>query len=256
MFPNYKRTNPPLWLERNLLFRKLYILRRLIHSTKHRYFSDTDKYIGSLLEYLATANVVSEPGFFVDVGCFHPIRGNTTYALYKKGWRGINIDADQIKIELFRLRRPRDTHVTCAISKQTGTAEYWRKGLWSGLNSLEKLEREQSEEGWRKMRVSTDTLTKVIDQTDYKGRPIDFLSVDVEGHNLSVLQALDFERYHPKVICVETWESTIEDVMQSALYAFMIDQGYVLVNWINLNLIFLHRDYPSLYISGICSRDQ
>jgi hypothetical protein len=31
-------------------------------------------------------------GFFVDVGCFHPLFYSNTWKLYKKGWRGVNID--------------------------------------------------------------------------------------------------------------------------------------------------------------------
>ena len=33
-------------------------------------------------------------GVFIDVGCHHPFINNNTYLLYKKGWRGINIDLD------------------------------------------------------------------------------------------------------------------------------------------------------------------
>ena len=254
MFPNYKRTNPPAWLERNSLFRKLYALRRVIHSTKSHCFSDTDKYIKDIFKYLETAGSVPARGFFVDVGCFHPTQHNTTYILYKRGWRGINIDVDSIKIEAFNLRRPRDINIACAVSKQVGVTKYWRKGFWSDLNSLEKLERMQNEGGWREMEVKTDTLTNLIDQTPYKGRAIDFLSVDVEGHSLAVLQSLDFECYCPKVICVETWEPRIEDVLQSDLYVFLIAQGYVLVNWLYFNLVFLHRDYPPMRVSGVCSQ--
>ena len=40
-------------------------------------------------------------GVYVDVGCNHPIKYNNTYLLYKKGWEGINIDADVNSINLF-----------------------------------------------------------------------------------------------------------------------------------------------------------
>ena len=38
-------------------------------------------------------------GFYVDVGCYHPFEGNNTYLLYKKNWRGINIDVNPFSIE-------------------------------------------------------------------------------------------------------------------------------------------------------------
>ena len=39
-------------------------------------------------------------GFYVDLGCFHPILYNNTMLLYQKGWRGINIDISKFSIKL------------------------------------------------------------------------------------------------------------------------------------------------------------
>ena len=40
-------------------------------------------------------------GFYLDIGCGHPIKNNNTYLLNKKGWSGINIDLDEENIDLF-----------------------------------------------------------------------------------------------------------------------------------------------------------
>ena len=54
-------------------------------------------------------------GFYVDVGCFHPLDRNNTYLLYKKKWRGINIDVSKFSIDLFNFLRPEDINVNIAI---------------------------------------------------------------------------------------------------------------------------------------------
>ena len=186
-----------------------------------------------------------DEGFFVDVGCFHPVSHNTTYSLYKRGWRGINIDVDEVKIEAFNIKRPQDINIVCAVSEQAGKTKYRKHSFWSQLNSLEELEKAKKGE-WREVIVDANTLTHLIDSTPYKGRSIDFLSVDVEGHEVSVLRALDFDRYLPKVVCIEMWAGNLEEVMQSELYALMIDQGYQLINWMVVNLVFLHQSCPPL----------
>ena len=38
-------------------------------------------------------------GFYVDIGCYHPIKGSLTYYLYKKGWRGFAVDIDKYKTD-------------------------------------------------------------------------------------------------------------------------------------------------------------
>ena len=47
-------------------------------------------------------------GTFIDIGCNHPIKFNNTYLLYKRGWRGINIDLDKKSIEEFNKIREID----------------------------------------------------------------------------------------------------------------------------------------------------
>ena len=54
-------------------------------------------------------------GIYIDVGCFHPFKGNNTKLLYDKGWSGINIDLDFHTIELFEHIRKRDENIHAAI---------------------------------------------------------------------------------------------------------------------------------------------
>lgn len=236
--PNYKKAHPPFWLERSKSFRKLYALRRVLHYSAPADFSDTD---GFIRRAISDGLLDPDEGFFVDVGCFHPCKENTTYGLYRGGWRGINIDLDEVKIEAFNLKRPGDINIACGVSDRKGTAEYWKQGFWSTGNSFENLEKAQ-QEGWKKTTTMVDTLTNLIDDTPFRNRPIDFLSVDVESHELSVLQSLDFDRYQPKIICVETWDRTLADVLASALYDFLTSRRYILINWVQLNLIFGRKD--------------
>ena len=49
-----------------------------------------------------------EKVIYLDVGCYHPIIGNNTYKLHKKGWSGINIDIDFNTIDLFKYFRKND----------------------------------------------------------------------------------------------------------------------------------------------------
>ena len=59
-------------------------------------------------------------GFFVDVGSYHPVHRNNTMLLYKKGWRGINIDISDFSIKLFEYLRPEDLNINLAVSKKNG----------------------------------------------------------------------------------------------------------------------------------------
>lgn len=64
--------------------------------------------------------------FFVDVGCYHPKKYSNTDRLYKKGWRGINIDMEEDKISLFNLARSHDHNVLSAISDKQESVTLYR----------------------------------------------------------------------------------------------------------------------------------
>ena len=55
-------------------------------------------------------------GIYIDIGCNHPIKYNNTYLLYKKGWRGINIDLDKKSIDQFNKLRTRDINIQTLVT--------------------------------------------------------------------------------------------------------------------------------------------
>lgn len=64
-------------------------------------------------------------GFYVDVGAHHPKRFSNTYYFYKKGWRGINIDAMPGSMKAFDKIRRRDVNIEKPISDQKQLLTYF-----------------------------------------------------------------------------------------------------------------------------------
>jgi len=68
----------------------------------------------------------------------------------------------------------------------------------------------------------------------FPARAPDLFSTDTEGYDLTILRSLDFDRFRPKVFCVETLtgyevNQPIVDLMQSKDYA---PRGATFVNTI------------------------
>lgn len=178
--------------------------------------------------------------FFVDVGCYHPTKGSNTYALYRRGWRGINIDLDADKISAFHLRRPGDISLVAAVSDRVETQDVFSDKWYSTRATLDPSIG-QGPGFDRHAQVETITLTAMIDATRYQGRKIDLLSVDVEGFDLRVLQGLDFARYAPAVVLVESLLTKLEDILASDLHRFMTGHGYALAYWVGYTLFYRER---------------
>ena len=71
--------------------RKIHILHNIY--IKHRYFKKRSSYSMDGEDLIISDYFKNKSkGFYIDVGCYHPIHRNNTFLLYKKGWKGINID--------------------------------------------------------------------------------------------------------------------------------------------------------------------
>ena len=176
-------------------------------------------------------------GFYVDVGCYHPVEVNNTYLLYKKNWKGINIDPNKFSIELFNFLRPDDLNYNLAISNKGGQGEFYYQKKLSKLSTLKKaIAKGVFQENFKTKKITTSRLTDLIDKTKFKNKKIDFLNVDAEGSDLDVLKSLNFDIYRPKIICVEIITnpslapgyqfSTVTKLEDSEIYKFLIKLNY------------------------------
>jgi len=230
------------WLMNNWLLRKLFLVRKIwLSKTWFHHYSQYGEDVPTWV-YLAPI----KNGFFVDVGCFHPKKYSNTYRWYKRGWRGVNIDLDPIKIEAFNMARPGDVNLVCAISRegQGEMRDCYSFGRYSLISTLSREFAEQQIATGKKCtvhQIPVATLDFVLDGTRFAGRKIDLLTVDAEGYDLEILQSLSFERYSPGLILVELHQHTIEKVMASPLYVFLAGKGYDLVNWVGPTLVFKRR---------------
>src|SRR6266404_5627195 len=67
------------------------------------------------------ASLLPEKGTYLDIGAYHPHLYSNTYLLYKKGWSGTVVEPNPDMFVLWRVFRPKDTFVNCAVGSR-GTA--------------------------------------------------------------------------------------------------------------------------------------
>ena len=223
---------------------KLSILKKKIYSSKKSYsFGGCDL----LIDYIFKSK---KKGFYLDVGCQHPVSNNNTYLLYKRGWSGINIDLDPKNIRLFNLERPNEINICKCVSSNNSKKDLFFFHPGSPINSLEK-KTIKNKSNFSLKKIKTFTLNSILE--DQKIRHIDYFNLDVEGHEIDILKNFDIKYYKPKVISVEFIDyqmkklefknNDINRVLQSDLYKYFISNDYHFVNWSHADLIFVHKDF-------------
>ena len=166
-------------------------------------------------------------GFYVDVGCYHPIHRNNTYLLYKKNWRGINIDVSQFSVELFDHLRPDDLNYNCAVSNKNEKVKLFFQKELSQLSTIENDQAKKVFQGnIKEKEIQAFTLDEILNRDKYRNVKIDFLNIDVEGADFKVLNGLSFQKFNPELICVEIHD---KEIKESKTYNFLKDKNYQLI---------------------------
>lgn len=127
--------------------------------------------------------IVGDTGYFVDVGAHDGIVHSNTYALEQRGWIGICIEPNLDAFVVLASCRRADCS-PMVVTDHNGIIEFDGVHVGSGFKTP--------------CRSLTDILVEC------EAPPfIDYISIDVEGHELEVLAGMDFDRWTVRCLTVE-----------------------------------------------------
>ncbi|MEM9395341.1 MAG: FkbM family methyltransferase [Pseudomonadota bacterium] len=144
-----------------------------------------------------------EAGFYIDLGAFDPIEDSVTAWFYSEGWRGINVEPNPDFHARLMEQRPEDLNLQVAVSDGPGTLTlHLMDGLSSAADEIVELHAAQGRDVGRTVEVKTVSLDTILEE-HANARTVDFLKVDIEGLEATVLNACKFEAVRPRIIVVE-----------------------------------------------------
>jgi FkbM family methyltransferase len=160
-------------------------------------------------------------GFFVEVGANDPHEQSQTWHLEQAGWTGVLIEPQpDLADKLRRARGAKVFAVACSSPGNAGrTLPFHVAGPKSSLN------RERMSPGYTPesvIEVPIRTLDDILIEAKAPA-PMDFMSVDVEGHEVEALSGFDFARWQPRLILLE------DHVVSLERHRFLKAAGYRLV---------------------------
>jgi len=174
-------------------------------------------------------------GFYVDIGCYHPVKGSLTYYLFKEGWKGMNVDLSKISVDLFKTARPNDYNINAAVADFEGETFYYENGAINQQNSL------ISSIDKKKIKIQAYKLETLLNNFSISN--IDYLNIDVEGIDFKVILSLDFSKYRPKLISIEHNIYNSEKIIKSECHEFLTKKNYFLASKIGVTCIYIDKKY-------------
>lgn len=185
----------------------------------------------------------SRPKRYLDVGANHPFRLSNTALLYAAGGAGVLVEPDPNFARLLRSKRPRDLVLQCGIHFSGEThADFFIMDPPT-LNTFSRQEVERYVAMGHQLRNTIQVELRNINAILEMAGPIDFMNVDIEGLDKTILEMVDWKRYRPTCICVETltYETQKEPRKINQILEMMLAQDYMLYADTFINSIFIDR---------------
>ena len=170
-------------------------------------------------------------GTAVEVGGFDGITYSNTYLFEKLGWRTLIIEPMPDYAAMIRKNR-RAELFECAAGSCPGEATLT---IAKGAESLSTLSptgyqlknMEHHAAGFEKITVPVRTLDEIFESA--KIEVLDFITVDVEGHEKEALAGLKLPTWNPEIVIVEDPSmgagSAVKEIMQAQGYSRFMTTG-------------------------------
>jgi FkbM family methyltransferase len=157
-------------------------------------------------------------GYFIEFGATNGLDFSNTYILEKDyGWSGILSEPAVVWQKDLRQNRSCIIDEHCIWKSSGDTIEFLESGTKSGIRKFIKNQKTNS----HRYQVKTLSLNDLL-EINHAPKTIDYLSIDTEGSELTILEHLDFEKYDIKIItCEHNFSSNREKI-----YGLLISKGY------------------------------
>lgn len=184
---------------------------------------------------------------YLDLGANDPFRFNNTYRFYDKGYTGVLVEPDDVLSESIRKLRPKDVCVASAVGVTHNPEVSFYKMSADTLsttqsNTVELYEKNSEHRLALEVRVPQMHINTLLSKF-FPGTCPTFVSLDVEGLDLQLLEAWDFSKWRPAVFCVETLTYSQNKTATKVLDIFNVMQlnGYLQYADTYINTIFVNK---------------
>jgi len=169
----------------------------------------------------------SPQGYFVEVGAYDPVLLSQSWQFEQLGWRGVLVEANPEKADILRRQRAAIVCNVAASSRANAgkSLPFYIAGMYSSLLSQSVT---TGVAATHQITVQARTLDDILTQANAPS-PIDFMSIDVEGHDLDVLDGLDLDRWRPRLLVVEDLAMTLD------LHRYLSARGYRWIGRVGIN---------------------
>jgi FkbM family methyltransferase len=199
------------------------IEQSVIYDTIYGKVKFRGQYFQDLIAYLYLKE--KKDGFYIDIGANDGITGSNTYALEQMGWKGACIEPQPDIFKKLKHFRKCDCYNAALSSVSGENLEFLKVKNIDALSGFSEWITDEHKKmiyesgAFERINITTKTFADIM--KNYPGiKTIDFMSLDVEGYELPILNSINFSEYSFQFITVE------ENGHENEINALLSKNGY------------------------------
>jgi len=186
---------------------------------------------------------------YLDLGANRAKELSNTFYFYCKGASGVLVEANPLLINELKFYRSRDVILNKCVAPVSGQKVEFYVLSGDGLSTpdyagaMEAIERNPSLSIVDTVIVETISVNDIF--TQYFSKTPVILNIDIEGKELEILESIDFEKYRPLIIILETIPyrpRLVYDEKKEDIVAFLKGKNYTEYAFTGINSIFVDRE--------------
>ncbi|MEO6583896.1 MAG: FkbM family methyltransferase [Ferruginibacter sp.] len=192
---------------------------------------------------------------YLDIGANEARYISNTFYFYEHGSKGVLIEPNPYLAKKLKQIRRNDMveNVGIGLSQVAEADFYLFPNYANGLSTFSKTEADHWQNNGMKGigKIPIEKIIKMpllpinsILEKYFDNTALNFISIDVEGLDLDILKTMDFEKYTPELICVETlmYNEKQEGYKNDGILQFMATKNYLPYADTRVNTIFARKE--------------
>jgi FkbM family methyltransferase len=188
-------------------------------------------------------------GFYIDIGAWDPDSDSVTKHFYLNGWRGINVEPTDFYHARLLEARPEDINLKVAVGvgpRKAQFLQYDGTGLSGLLESNKRTVPESAASGLAATQIEVDVVPLSEITARHARSHVDFLKIDVEGAERSVIESGEWRAFRPRVVVVEAITPVAQEPSWFGWEGLLFDAGYCFALFDGLNRYYYRAEEPNL----------
>lgn len=193
-----------------------------------------------------------DKGFYIDIGAQDPVVDSVSLAFYEHAWRGLHVEPTEQYSAKLRQARPDEVVEQVAIGADGDSLKFYEFSGTGLSTSDDTIAKAHIDSGYQAICLTVPMISLDALLNKYGERPVNWMKIDVEGFEKSVIESWVESPVRPWILVIESTRPLSQEQSHEAWEELVLMKGYQFAYFDGLNRFYVHDSKSELLRAFNC----